>query len=77
MDTLYSVVTVKEAALLNCVSERTMRYHVDKGNVISRKTGNVILIDLASLKRLHLRLYRKPLNISPRYVQTELQKRYA
>jgi hypothetical protein len=50
---LYDVVTVQEAAQIACVGEGTIRYHIDRGNLIWRKTERVYLISLESLKCLY------------------------
>jgi len=57
MNALHAVVTVKEAAQLFSVSHWTIRYHIDKGNIQSRKClDGTWLIDLGSLKTYYKRL---------------------
>lgn len=71
---LLNVVTVSEAAKIYGVGERTIRYHVDAGNLTFRKAGTRILIDRASLENLHKRIYDLPLQgTSEMYVQTAVR----
>lgn len=50
------VVTITEATQMYYVARETIRYHLDKGRLVWRKTtesrNGVILIELSSLKRL-------------------------
>jgi len=57
---LLGVLTVSEAARVYCVSERTIRYHIDAGNLTYRKAGFLLLVDRASLERLHQRIHAMP-----------------
>lgn len=73
---LLGVLTVSEAATAYGVSERTIRYHVDMANVTYRKAGHLLLIDKASLERLHQRIYALPLKTKEIYIQTEKKRNY-
>lgn len=56
METLLNVVTIKEAALMYYMNEKTVRYHLLKGHLTYRKTTGgknaPVFIDGASLVKL-------------------------
>jgi len=47
---LYAVVSVREAAQLVYRSPRTIRHHIDAGNLAARRLGHDYIISLASLR---------------------------
>ena len=50
---LERVITLAEAAEHYCVHPQTLRYHIDRGNLTARRSGNAWLIHRASLDRLY------------------------
>lgn len=74
---LLGVLSVSEAAAAYGVIERTIRYHIDVGNLTFRKAGNFLLIDKSSLERLHQRIYDAPMNFDGVYIHQERMRKYA
>lgn len=50
---LYSVLSIAEAAALWGVSPATVRYHIDRGNIVARKCGHTVIVPSVCMVALY------------------------